>query len=51
MAESKDAYRLLVGKLEVKRPLGRLRLRWGDNITMDLKKDDGGRGLDRSGSG
>jgi hypothetical protein len=32
----KNAYRLLVGKLEGKRPLGRPRRRWVDNIRMDL---------------
>jgi hypothetical protein len=31
-----DAYRLLVGKKEGKRPLGRPRRRWVDNIRMDL---------------
>jgi hypothetical protein len=31
-----DAYRLLVGKPEGKRPLGRPRRRWVDNIRMDL---------------
>jgi hypothetical protein len=34
--EEKDVCRLLVGKPEVKRPLGRPRLRWADNIGMDL---------------
>jgi len=29
-------YRVLVGKPEGKRPLGRPRLRWEDNIKMDL---------------
>jgi hypothetical protein len=29
-------YRLLVGKPEGKRPLGRMRRRWMDNIKMDL---------------
>jgi hypothetical protein len=32
----KNAYRLLMGKLEGKRPLGRPRRRWVDNIKMDL---------------
>jgi hypothetical protein len=32
----KIAYRLLVGKPEGNRPLGRLRRRWVDNIRMDL---------------
>jgi hypothetical protein len=31
-----NAYRLLVGKPEGKRPLGRPRRRWVDNIRMDL---------------
>ena len=38
MRERRDAYRVLVGKLEGRRPLGRPRLRWKDNIEMDLKK-------------
>jgi hypothetical protein len=33
--EKRNAYRLLVGKPEGKRPLGRLRRRWVDNIRMD----------------
>jgi hypothetical protein len=36
MGEKRNMYRLLVGKLEGKRPLGRLRRRWIDNIKMDL---------------
>jgi hypothetical protein len=36
MGEKRNPYRLLVGKPEGKRPLGRLRCRWVDNITMDL---------------
>jgi hypothetical protein len=34
--EKRNAYRLLVGKSEGKRPLGRPRRRWVDNIRMDL---------------
>jgi hypothetical protein len=34
----KNAYRLLVGKLEGKRPLGRPRHMWIDNIKMDFLK-------------
>jgi hypothetical protein len=36
MWEKRNAYRLLVGKPEGKRPLGRPRRRWVDNIRMDL---------------
>jgi hypothetical protein len=36
MGEKRIAYRLLVGKPEGKRPLGRSRRRWVDNIGMDL---------------
>jgi hypothetical protein len=37
----RNAYRLLVGKPEGKRPLGRPRRRWVDNIRMDLGEWDG----------
>jgi hypothetical protein len=37
--EKMNAYRLLVGKPEGKRPLGRPRRRWLDNIKMDLVGD------------
>jgi hypothetical protein len=36
MGEKRNAYRLLVGKPEGKRPLGRPKRRWVDNIKMDL---------------
>jgi hypothetical protein len=36
MGEKRNTYRLLVGKPEGKRPLGRPRRRWMDNIGMDL---------------
>jgi hypothetical protein len=36
MGKKRNAYRLLVGKPEGKRPLGRPRHRWVDNIGMDL---------------
>jgi hypothetical protein len=36
MGEKRNAYRLLVRKQEGKRPLGRPRHRWVDNIRMDL---------------
>jgi hypothetical protein len=36
MGEKRNVYRLLVGKPEGKRPLGRQRRRWIGNIKMDL---------------
>jgi hypothetical protein len=36
MGEKRNTYRLLVGKPEGKRPLGRPRRRWVENIKMDL---------------
>jgi hypothetical protein len=36
MGEKRNVHRLLVGKPEGKRPLGRPRQRWIDNIKMDL---------------
>jgi hypothetical protein len=38
MGETRNAYRILVGKPEGKRPLGRSRRRWVDNIKMDLRE-------------
>jgi hypothetical protein len=38
MVEERGAYRVLVGKPEGKRPLGRPRRRWVDNIRMDLQE-------------
>ena len=38
MGEERGAYRVLVGKPEGKRPLGRPRRRWVDNIRMDLQE-------------
>jgi hypothetical protein len=35
--EKRNAYEILVGKPEGKRPLGRPRRRWEDNIKMDLR--------------
>jgi len=37
MGEDREVYRVLVEKLEGRRPLGRLRRRWVDNIRMDLQ--------------
>jgi len=36
--EERSLYRVLVRKLKGKRPLGRSRLRWEDNIKMDLQE-------------
>ncbi|KAJ4449272.1 hypothetical protein ANN_00670 [Periplaneta americana] len=38
MGESRNGYSVLVGRLEGKRPLGRPRHRWEDNIKMDLRE-------------
>ena len=42
MGEGRGVHRVLVGKPEGKRPLGRPRRRWEDNITMDLWEVGGG---------
>jgi hypothetical protein len=44
MGEERGAHRVLVGKPEGKRPLGRPRRRWEDNIKMDVQEVGGGRG-------
>jgi len=41
MGEGRGVYRVLVGKPEGKRPLGRPRRRWEDNIKMDLREVGG----------
>jgi hypothetical protein len=45
MGEGRGVYRVLVGKPEGKRPLGRPRHRWEDNIMMELQ-DVGCEGMD-----
>jgi len=40
--EGRGVHRVLVGKPEGKRPLGRSRRRWEDNIKMDLREVGGG---------
>jgi len=52
MGKRRVAYRVLVGNRRGKRPLGRCRLRWEDNIEIDLQEVTFGRwhGLDSPGS-
>jgi hypothetical protein len=38
MGKARGVYRVLVGKLEGKRPMGRFRRRWEDNIKADLQE-------------
>jgi len=45
MEDGRGLYRILVGKPEGKRPLGRPRRRWKDNIKMDLQEVGSG-GMD-----
>jgi hypothetical protein len=44
MGEERGVYSVLVGKPEGRRPLGRPRRRWEDNINMDLREVGAGRG-------
>jgi hypothetical protein len=44
MVEERGVHRVLVGKPEGNRPLGRPRRRWEDNIKMDVQEVRGGRG-------
>jgi len=44
MGEGRGVHRVLVGKPEEKRPLGRPRRRWEDNIKIDLQEFGGVRG-------
>ena len=48
MGEDRGVHRVLVGKPEGKRPLGRARRRWEDNIKMDLQEVGGGLGTEWS---
>jgi len=57
MGEGRGVHRVQVGKPEGKRPLGRPRLKWEDNIKMNLREVGGGCGYwmhlaqDRTGGG
>jgi hypothetical protein len=46
MRDGRRVYRILLGKLEGKRPLGRLMHRWGDGTGMGLRKIGWGGGVD-----
>jgi hypothetical protein len=50
MGERRGSFRVLVGKPEGKRPPGRPRRRWDDNINTDLQEVGLGHGLDLYGS-
>jgi hypothetical protein len=47
IGKKRNAYRILVGKPEGKRPLGRPRLRWMDSIKIDFR-EIGWDGMDRT---
>jgi len=50
--EREDVYRILMGKPEGRKPLGRPKRRWENNIKMDLQEVGcGGHELDRAGLG
>jgi len=51
MGKDRGVHRVLVGKPERKRPLGRPRCRWEDNMKMDLQEVGGSWELDGVGSG
>jgi hypothetical protein len=51
MGEDRGVHRVLVRKPEGKRPFGRPRRRWDDNIKMDFQEVGGSWGLDGVGSG
>jgi hypothetical protein len=51
MGEGRNVYRVLVGKPEGKRPLGRPRRRWEIGIKMDLREIGWGCGMGSPGSG
>jgi hypothetical protein len=51
MGEERKVYKVLVGKPEEKRPLGRSRCRWEDGIRLDLREMGWGCRVDPVGSG
>jgi hypothetical protein len=51
VGKKRGVYRVLVGKPEKKKPLGRHKRRWEGNIKMDLQEVRWGYGMDRAGLG
>jgi hypothetical protein len=51
MGEKRGSYRIFVGRPEGRRPLGRPRRRWEDNIEMNLQEVGWEHGLDLASSG
>jgi hypothetical protein len=51
VGEGREVYRVLVGKSEVKKPLGRTRHRWGTILNLSTRNLMWGYGLDKAGSG
>jgi hypothetical protein len=51
VGERRGVYRDVVGKPEGKKPLGRPRSRWKENMKMDLQEMGRGQRLDQAGSG
>jgi hypothetical protein len=51
IGEGRNVYRVLVGKPEGKRPLGRSNCRWAEGIKIDLREIGWGCGVDSPGSG
>jgi hypothetical protein len=49
MGEERKVYKFLVGKPEGRRPLGRPRCRWEDEVRMNLREIGLGDGLDSTG--
>jgi hypothetical protein len=49
MGEDRKVYKVLVGKPEGRRPVGRPRRRWEDEVRMDLREMAWGCGLDSTG--
>jgi hypothetical protein len=46
MGEGRNVYRILVGRPEGKRPLGRSRRRWEDGVKMDIREIGWGGGVE-----